>query len=145
MPGVSEVSPVPEDSSVPEGDRTELSTSSPSSQCHGRSPEPTSDASRGPMPGQVSDEELSMLQMCLRRWREEVESDVRGGFLMTVPVFCHRLSLLYTGLQVVGGNVMCAGLFFVWCLSIDDLTVGKDCCVWIVTVLSTVDPQMRIT
>ena len=32
----------------------------------------------GPMPKQVSDSELRVLQSCLRRWREEVECDVRG-------------------------------------------------------------------
>ena len=31
-----------------------------------------------PSPRQVTTEELDVLQGCLRRWREEVESDVKG-------------------------------------------------------------------
>ena len=34
-----------------------------------------------PAPKQVSDAELRVLQGCLRRWRQEVESDVRGESL----------------------------------------------------------------
>lgn len=31
-----------------------------------------------PSPGHVSDTELQVLQTCLRRWRTEVEHDVKG-------------------------------------------------------------------
>ncbi|XP_076438413.1 ubiquitin carboxyl-terminal hydrolase 25-like [Babylonia areolata] len=42
----------------------------------GRAP-PSSNSGLSPTPKQVSDSELRVLQGCLRRWRQEVESDVR--------------------------------------------------------------------
>ena len=40
-----------------------------------------------PSPKQVTMEELDVLQGCLRRWREEVETDVKGESVGNVVIF----------------------------------------------------------
>ena len=43
------------------------------------------DRSEGrPSPRQVTTEELNVLEVCLRRWREEVEGDVKGKWTWIV-------------------------------------------------------------
>lgn len=41
-----------------------------------------------PHPRSVTTEELRVLQDCLQRWREEVEADVRGMCMNSVPYLC---------------------------------------------------------
>ena len=64
--------------SAPSTTSTDLASASLGAIVSGPQGDRNPEGGQGPMPKQVSDSELRVLQSCLRRWREEVESDVRG-------------------------------------------------------------------
>lgn len=67
--------------SAPSTSSTDLASASLGAIVSGPQGDRNPEGGLGPMPKQVSDSELRVLQSCLRRWREEVESDVRGEAL----------------------------------------------------------------
>lgn len=80
------------------GSPTPMSTSGMATDAHSSTPSPCplSEVRWNPAPRHVTETEVAVLEGCLRRWRQEMEQDVKGRalkwsniyFLLTVPL--HR-------------------------------------------------------